>query len=106
MSKNIRYIIITLLICAAAAFSVNQITSTAAHDAQVNAQANGYAPGYPAGQTTLIPGYWLVCSPGAKPSVMHVTQLQDEYTDPGSGITLIYMGASQPTAAQQKETCP
>lgn len=95
MSKNIRYIIITLLICAAAAFGVNAITSTVAHDVQVNAQNNA---------TINIPGYWLACSPGASPLVMHVTQAQQEYTNL-SGWMLFYMGTSKPTAAQTKETC-
>ena len=94
MSKNIRYIIITLLICAAAAFGINQITSTVAHDAVVNAQNNA----------TLITGYWIACQPGATPLVMHVTQEQQEYTDL-SGWMLFYVGTSKPAAAQVKETC-
>ena len=95
MSKNIRYIIITLLICAAAAFGINQITSTVAHDAAVvNAQNNA----------TLITGYWIACQPGATPLVMHVTQEQQEYTDL-SGWMLFYVGTSKPAAAQVKETC-
>ena len=94
MSKNVRYIIITLLICAASAFSINQITTTVAHDAQVNAQNSA----------TLSPGYWIACQPGSTPLVMHVTGNQDEYTDLSQWM-LFYTGTSKPTAAQVKETC-
>lgn len=105
MNKNIRYVIMTLLACATVAFSVTQVASCDAHNAVVNAEAqNGYTP-LP-GEMTLNPGYWLVCVPGQNPTVLHMTQPTQEYTDPSLEITLVYLGINKPGSEQAKEACP